>query len=158
MNIPQEILFLILLLGLGLLSKNQSIVVSVLVLLAIRFSGMGNKLFPLIDKQGVNIGVIIIMIAVLVPIATGEIRLADLFASVKSNHGFIALIAGIIVSLFAAYGVQLLDQSPQVTISLVIGTIFAVIFLKGIPVGPLIGAGIAMVLIQAYQWIYRFFS
>ncbi len=158
MNIPQEIVFLLILLGLGLISKNQSIIISVIILLAIRLSGLGEKLFPVIDKQGVNVGIIILMIAVLVPIATGNIKLSDLLLSLKSSYGILALISGIIVSLLAGYGVNLLEQTPQVTIALVIGTIFSIIFLKGIPVGPLIGAGVAMVLIQAYQWIDRFFS
>lgn len=158
MNIPQEIVFLLILLALGLISKNQSIVISVIILLLIRYSGIGNKLFPVLDKHGINIGVIIITIAVLIPIATGEIQLTDLFESVKSNYGIIALASGIIVALFAAFGVQLLDKSPEITISLVLGTIFSVIFLKGIPVGPLIGAGIAMAVIRIFDWLKAFLS
>ncbi|KXG42826.1 DUF441 domain-containing protein [Tepidibacillus infernus] len=157
-QIPNEIIFLILLLGIGLLSKNQSIVIAVAILLVIRLSHLGDRIFPLLDKHGMNIGIIMITIAVLVPIAKGKIQLQDLIESFKSSYGIIAIISGMIVALFAANGIQLLEKTPQITIALVLGTIFAVVFLKGIPVGPLIGAGIAVTLIKIFEWLKYFFD
>ena len=69
MQIPQEYIFLAILLVLGLISKNESIVISVIFLLVIRLSGFSDKVFPSIDKYGVKIVIIIIMICVLIPIA-----------------------------------------------------------------------------------------
>ena len=158
LNVPGEILFLIILLVLGLISKNQSIIFSVLILLVVRLSGLGDRLFPSIEKHGVNIGVIAITVAVLVPIATGKIQLMDLYVSLKSSSGVIALLSGILVALFASYGIQLLEQSPQVTTFLVLGTILAVLFFHGVSVGPLIGAGIAMVIMRIYNWIESLIS
>ncbi|OEG00101.1 hypothetical protein BHF71_06440 [Vulcanibacillus modesticaldus] len=149
----QEIIFLLFLLLLGVFGKNDSIVISVIILLVIRFSGLGNNIFPVLDKQGIKVGIIIITVAVLTPIATGQISLLDMYHSLMSSYGLIALFAGILVAIFGAYGVQLLDQSPQVTISLVVGTILGVVFLKGVPVGPLIGAGIAMSIIRILELV-----
>ncbi len=156
MNVSQEVLFLLLLLGLGWFSKNQSIIIAVILLLVIRFSGFGDKIFPTIKKVGVDAGIIMIIVAVLIPIATGEIKLIDLLASMKSSNGIIALISGIVVALLAAFGIKLLTDSPQITTSLVLGTIFAVLFLRGVPVGPLIGAGVTMTLIKLFELLKRF--
>jgi len=158
LNVPQELLFLYILLGLGIIGKNQSITIAVLFLLVLRVSGLGNKSFPVVEKYAMDFGIIAITVAVLVPIANGNIRLQDLFQSFTSSYGIIALIAGIIVALLGAYGLDLLNSSPQITISLVIGTILAVVFLKGLPVGPLIASGIAMVIIKLYEVFKTFVS
>lgn len=158
LSIPQEIIFLFILLGLGIVTKNQTIIISVAFLLLIRMMGLQNKVYPYLDKYGIKIGITVIMVAVLIPIASGEIKLTDLVISLKSSAGIISILAGIIVAILGSYGIQLLDKSPQMTISLVMGVIFAIIFLKGIPVGPLIGAGIAMFLMKLFEILKTFFT
>ena len=72
-------------------------------------------------------------------------------------NGIISLIAGILVAIFGTLGVKLLDQTPEVTISIIIGVILSIVFLKGMPVGPLIGAGIAMVVIKFVDFVKDLF-
>lgn len=139
----QAYLFLILLLVAGLIVKNQSLIVSVVFLLAMKFIFNHEKLFSTIQTKGINWGVTIITIAVLTPIATGQIGFKELFASLKSPYAWIALASGILVALLAKNGVVLLAKDPHITTALVIGTILAVTLFKGVAVGPLIGAGIA---------------
>lgn len=155
---PQEIIFLLILLLLGIVSKNQTLVIAVAVLLAIRLFGLGSRLFPSLDKYGIKIGIIFIMVSVLAPIATGEIKLVDLYESMKSSYGIISILAGVLVAILGSFGVQLLDKSPQVTFAIVLGVILSVVFFKGIPVGPLIGAGIAMALMKAFDIIKTFLA
>jgi uncharacterized membrane protein (DUF441 family) len=123
--------------------KNQSLIVSVVFLLAMKLIFNNDKLFSIIQTKGINWGVTIITIAVLTPIATGQIGFKDLFASLKSPYAWIALASGILVALLAKNGVVLLAKDPHITTALVIGTILAVTLFKGVAVGPLIGAGIA---------------
>ncbi|KIO61431.1 DUF441 domain-containing protein [Caldifermentibacillus hisashii] len=139
----QAYLFLILLLVAGLIVKNQSLIVSVVFLLAMKLIFNHEKLFSTIQTKGINWGVTIITIAVLTPIATGQIGFKELFASLKSPYAWIALASGILVALLAKNGVVLLAKDPHITTALVIGTILAVTLFKGVAVGPLIGAGIA---------------
>lgn len=139
----QAYLFLILLLVAGLIVKNQSLIVSVVFLLAMKLIFNHEKLFSTIQTKGINWGVTIITIAVLTPIATGQIGFKELFASLKSPYAWIALASGILVALLAKNGVVLLEKDPHITTALVIGTILAVTLFKGVAVGPLIGAGIA---------------
>lgn len=69
----------------------------------------------------------------------------------KSYYAWIALGAGILVALIAKNGITLLAEDPHITTALVFGTILAVALFKGVAVGPLIGAGIAYLVMQAVQ-------
>lgn len=139
----QSLLFLLLLLVIGFIAKNSSLMVAVGVLLLFKIIGLEEKILPILQAKGINWGVTIITIAVLAPIASGEIGFKDLSGAFKSPFAWIALISGILVALLAKGGVSLLAKDPQITTALVLGTIFAVSVFKGVAVGPLIGAGIA---------------
>lgn len=146
-------LFLIVLLVIGIIAKNSSLIVAVAVLLVIKIVGLDSKLFPAIQSKGINWGVTIITIAVLVPIATGEIGFKQLQEAVKSSYAWVALGAGIAVALIAKSGLTLLANDPHITTALVFGTILAVALFQGVAVGPLIGAGIAYLVMRVIQYI-----
>ncbi|QXE00684.1 DUF441 domain-containing protein [Terribacillus sp. DMT04] len=141
-------LFLVIILLLGIIGKNQSITIAAYVLLGIKVLQLDDKLFPFLASKGMSIGITVLTIAVLVPIASGEIGFKDLYASVKSYYAWVALAAGILVAILGKYGVNLMASDPQVTVALVIGTILAVVLLNGVAVGPLIGAGITYMILQ----------
>ncbi|HEO8419988.1 DUF441 domain-containing protein [Niallia sp. FSL W8-0635] len=149
----QPYLFLYLLLAIALVAKNNSLIIAVLFLLVLKLIGIDSKFFSLIQSKGINWGVTIITIAVLVPIATGDIGFKDLSATFKSPYAWIALISGIMVALLAKGGVNLLADSPEITTALVLGTILSVSVFNGVAVGPLIGAGIAYAAIKVVEWI-----
>ncbi|WP_214824723.1 DUF441 domain-containing protein [Exiguobacterium algae] len=148
-------LFLILLVLIGVIAQNQSIIIASSVLLIIKALGFGDQLFPTLASKGINWGVTIITIAVLVPIATGDIGFKELWNSIKGPVGIVAFGSGIFVALAAAQGVQLMRVDPVVTTALLAGTILAVGFMKGVPVGPLIGAGIAALILSGYHLIEK---
>ncbi|AFJ63080.1 conserved hypothetical protein YtwI [Bacillus sp. CN2] len=144
----QANLFLLLLLAIALVAKNQSLLFAVGFLIVIKAVGLDQKLFPVIQSKGINWGVTVITIAVLVPIATGDIGFKQLGEAMKSYYAWIALGAGIAVALIAKNGLTLLENDPHITTALVIGTILAVALFGGVAVGPLIGAGIAYLAMQ----------
>lgn len=152
--ISQATVFMLILLFIGIIAKNQSLLIAVVVLLVIKWVGLGDKAFPLLQQKGIQIGVTIITIAVLVPIITGQIGFKELTESMKSMYAWIALGAGIFVAIIAANGVELLQTDPHITAALVFGTILAVALFNGVAVGPLIGAGIAYMAMR----IVDFFS
>ncbi|AJO22273.1 membrane protein [Heyndrickxia coagulans] len=153
----QPYLFLLLLLAIGFAAKNQSLIISVIVLLVLKVAGLDAKIFSTLQSKGINWGVTIITIAVLVPIATGQIGFKDLYESLKSPYAWIALASGIIVALLAKNGITLLASDPQITTALVLGTILAVSLFKGVAVGPLIGAGIAWMAMKIVEWVTNSF-
>ncbi|TRZ37314.1 DUF441 domain-containing protein [Niallia circulans] len=148
----QSYLFLYLLIAIALIAKNTSLLIAVGALLLLKVIGLDAKSFSFIQSKGINWGVTIITIAVLAPIATGEIGFRDLSAAFKSPFAWIALLSGIAVALLAKGGVNLLSSDPQITTALVLGTILAVSLFKGVAVGPLIGAGIAYMAMRAMEW------
>ena len=107
------------------------------------FPFLSQKLFPVIQAKGINWGVTVISVAILIPIATGQIQFKDLI----TPAGWIAVICGILVAILSKHGVNLLSSTPQVTVALVIGTIIGVVFLKGVAAGPVIAAGITYYLV-----------
>jgi len=148
----QANLFLILLLVIALIAKNNSLILAVSVLIVIKLIGLDQKIFPVLQSKGINWGVTVITIAVLVPIATGDIGFKQLGEAMKSSYAWIALGAGILVALIAKNGIVLLENDPHITAALVFGTILAVSLFKGVAVGPLIGAGIAYLAMQAVKF------
>lgn len=148
--LSQPVLFLLLLLIIGILGKNQSLVIAITVLLGIKVTGLDGRIFPFLQTKGINLGVIVITIAVLVPIATGDIGFKQLSEAIKSVNAWIALASGVFVAIIAKYGLDLLSNDPHITAALVIGTIIAVVLFKGIAVGPLIAAGIAYLIMRLF--------
>ena len=151
--ISQASFFLLLLLIIGLMAKNQSLIFSVVVLMILKLVGFDSKFFSFLQSKGINWGVTIITIAVLAPIASGEIGFRELLASFKSPFAWIALLSGMAVAILAKGGVHLLSEDPHITTALVLGTILAVSLFKGVAVGPLIGAGIAYFAMKIFEFI-----
>ena len=149
----QATLFLLLLLAIGLFAKNNSLILAVVFLLILKLIGIDSKVFSTIQSKGINWGVTVITIAVLAPIASGDIGFKDLLGAFKSSYAWIALISGILVALLAKGGVTLLAKDPHITTALVLGTIISVALFKGVAVGPLIGAGIAYVAMKIVELI-----
>jgi uncharacterized membrane protein (DUF441 family) len=49
---------------------------------------------------------------------------------------------------------DLLKVDPQLIVGLVIGSIFGILFMRGIPVGPLMAAGITAFLLRLLKWLF----
>jgi uncharacterized membrane protein (DUF441 family) len=149
--IAQSLLFLLLLLSIGVVAKNKSLIVAVTILILLKIFGVETKVFTHIQTKGIEWGVTIITVAVLAPIASGDIGFKDLGGAFKSPFAWIALLSGIIVALLAKGGVILLSEDPHITTALVLGTILAVSLFNGVAVGPLIGAGIAFFAMKLFE-------
>ncbi|WLR50190.1 DUF441 domain-containing protein [Bacillus tianshenii] len=147
----QATVFLLVLLGIGIVAKNQSLNIAVLFLLAVKMTGLGEKIFPYLQQKGISWGVTVITIGVLAPIATGEIGFRQLTEALRSYTAWIALLSGVAVALIAKSGIHLLTTDPHITAALVVGTILAVALFNGVAVGPLIGAGIAYLAMRVVQ-------
>jgi uncharacterized membrane protein (DUF441 family) len=136
----------------GFIAKNSSLMISIAVLILLKICGLEAKSFSFLQSKGINWGVTIITIAVLAPIASGQIGFKDLTDAFKSPIAWIALISGMLVALLAKGGVSLLANDPQITTALVLGTILSVSIFKGVAVGPLIGAGIAYTAMKIFDF------
>lgn len=135
-------LFLGLILIIALVGKNTSLIIASIAVMVIKALPFTQKWLPIIQNKGINWGVTIISIAILIPIATGEITFHDLVHIFKTPAGWIAISMGIAVAILSRLGVNQLSASPQVTVALVFGTIMGVVLFKGIAAGPVIASGL----------------
>ena len=133
------ILLLVIIL-LGIVGKNYVVAAAAGVLLALRLL-QGEALFPILEKNAINVGIGFITLAILIPFASGEIGWSELYKTLASPTGLVTLAMGIFVAYLGGRGVGFLALQPQVMVGLMVGTIVGVAFFRGVPVGPLIAAG-----------------
>ena len=138
-------LLLVILIILGLLSHNSAITISAAVLLIMQQTFLSSHI-PLLEKYGIKIGIIILTIGVLSPLVSGKTQLPDLSDFLRWKMA-LSISVGVLVAWLAGKGVPLMGEQPILVTGLLIGTIIGVAFLGGIPVGPLIAAGILALLL-----------
>lgn len=133
------ILLLVIIL-LGIVGHNYVVAAAAGALLALRLFH-GEALFPVLEKHALNVGIGIITLAILIPFASGGIGWSEIYRTLVSPAGLVALVTGVFVAYLGARGVGYLTVEPQVMVGLMVGTIIGVAFFRGVPVGPLIAAG-----------------
>ena len=136
-----ENLPLLILLVLAVVGNNQSVALAACLLLVIKLLGLDAWL-PMIESRGMTVGITILTLAVLTPLATGSISFGSMVSTFKSPVSFIALAAGLFVAWAAGRGLHLITSSPEIVTSLVLGTVLGVCFLQGVAIGPLVAGGL----------------
>lgn len=132
--------------ALGIISSNSAITIAMIVLLLLRVTGF-TQAFPWLEKNGLNIGVIILTIGVMTPLASGKLSLEALGQSFLSWKSLLAIGVGMLVAYLGGRGASLMGANPTVVAGLLIGTVLGVALFRGVPVGPLIAAGILSLMI-----------
>lgn len=138
-------LLLLILIILGLLSHNSAITISAAVLLIMQQTFL-SQYIPWIDQYGLKLGIMVLTLGVLSPLVSGKIPLPELSAFIHWKM-FSSIGVGICVAWLAGQGVDLMTNQPVLVTGLMIGTVIGVSFFGGIPVGPLIAAGILALLL-----------
>lgn len=88
------LLILLALAALGFISHNTTVAISILVLIIVRVTPL-NTFFPWIEKQGLTIGIIILTIGVMAPIASGTLPASTLLHSFVNWKSLVAIAVGI---------------------------------------------------------------
>ena len=143
-----EFLTLILVLILSLIGHNMTVVYAAVVVLILKIASQFFSItLPLhyLGTHGLNLGVIVLTAAILVPIAEGTVTISTMINSFKSTIGIVALTAGLLAAISGGLGVPLMQSNPNVIPALLLGTMIGVFFFKGLAVGPLIAAGFTYV-------------
>jgi uncharacterized membrane protein (DUF441 family) len=132
--------------ALGIISSNSPVTIAMVVLLLLRVLGL-QQTFPWLEKYGLTLGIIILTIGVMTPLASGKISLQLVGQSFLHWKSLLAIAIGILVAYLGGRGAILMTNQPTVVAGLLIGTVIGVALFKGVPVGPLIAAGILSLLI-----------
>lgn len=144
------VLFLICILG--ILSKNRLIYISAGVLLLFSYLNLMPKSM---SAQNIfhDLGVILLVMGVLMPLSTGKVTPRDLYRALFSLEGIISFLVGVVSSVMATDGVELMRNHPAVMVGLLFGSIIGAAFFNGIPTGPLVAAGLAAFVISLLKKI-----
>ncbi|GAA0394478.1 DUF441 domain-containing protein [Paenibacillus motobuensis] len=145
-QIDMTSLLLLLMAALGIFSSNMPITVAMIVLLLLRVLHM-QFMFPWLEKYGLTIGIIVLTIGVMTPVASGKLSLQTLWSSFFNWKSILAIGIGMLVAWLGGRGAALMGNQPTIVAGLLIGTVLGVAFFRGVPVGPLIAAGILSLLI-----------
>lgn len=145
-HLDLNLIVLLVLLACGIFSHNSAVTIAAAVLIIFRITPL-SEYFYLLQNHGLNIGIIILTIGVLTPIASGKIPGDEILKSFLSWKSLLAIAVGLLVAWLGGRGVKLMSNQPNIVAGLLIGTVAGVAVLRGVPVGPLIAAGILSIII-----------
>jgi uncharacterized membrane protein (DUF441 family) len=138
----------------GIISRASILATAASFLLILKLLSL-HRYFPAIERRGLELGLLLLMISVLVPLVNGKIATKDLLTTFWTVGGICALIGGIIATYVNGQGLYMLKTDPELMVGLVVGSVLGIVFLKGIPVGPLMAAAIAAMLMKMYQFFVK---
>lgn len=146
-------IILIAILAISVLGKANSVAIASCVLLFINLIKLDKYIFPMVENYGVFIGLVILIAAILVPIANGQITFENIKIIFTTWTGIAALLISLFTTYLSGLGLQYLtvQGNGQVMPALILGTVIAAAFLDGVPVGPLITSGILALGIKLFH-------
>ena len=152
-----EYLTLAAVLLLSIVGHNNTVIYAAVLVLILKIAAQVSgqpQVLEWMGSHGLNLGIIILTAAVLVPIADGTVTIQTIIDSFKTPIGIVAVTAGLLAAISGGAGVPLMQTNPNVIPALIVGTMAGVFFFKGIAVGPLIAAGFTyfvMALIEHFK-------
>lgn len=148
---PAELTLLALML-IGFLAKSHIIVAASCILLLIKVAKL-EFFLQFIDKHGLDIGLFILLLTIMTPLAVGRFDFDELKYSLTSLPGIFAFLGGALATHLNSQGLKMLELDPGLIFGLIIGSLCGIIFLKGIPVGPLMAAGVAALFMEFVRYL-----
>jgi uncharacterized membrane protein (DUF441 family) len=145
-------ILLVILIVVGLIGRSSIITTAACVLLIVKLLSL-DRFLPTVERRGLEMGLLFLTMGVLVPFASEKISYKDVLSVFTTWPGIIALAGGAIATYMNGKGLELLKVDPQLIVGLVIGSIFGIIFMRGIPVGPLMAAGITAFLLKVAYFV-----
>lgn len=131
----------------GLFGRSNLVVTSACILLCIRYFNLDSILLPVLEQRGLEIGLVLLMLHILSPVATDKMTRDDLY-SVVSIKGLLALVAGALATKLNGDGLNLMNANPEIIFGMTVGTILGILLLKGTPCGPVMAAAVTAVFLQ----------
>jgi uncharacterized membrane protein (DUF441 family) len=144
---------LVVLIVVGLIGRSHIITMAACVLLIVKLIHL-ERYLPTIERRGLELGLLFLTMGVLVPFASNRITYREVLNVFTTWPGILALVGGTLATYMNGKGLELLKIDPQLIVGLVIGSIIGILFLRGIPVGPLMAAGITALLIKMFSLLF----
>ena len=146
-------IFLLLVIILGLLAHSRVIVLASLILILINSLGYRTG-FVFLSKYGIEIGLVCLLLSILSSLFLNPESLEQLGSQFINKRGLAALGAGVLATRFNGLGLNLLQENPHLIVSIILGSLLGIVFLGGIPVGPLTAAGLTYLFIYLSELLF----
>ncbi|MDI6601813.1 MAG: DUF441 domain-containing protein [Thermoanaerobacteraceae bacterium] len=147
---------LLTLIALGIIGHSNTIAVASAVLLIIITTPLSRYL-PLLERHGLDIGLLFLMIYILIPLTKNKNILLSIYETITSPIGITSVLAGILATVLNGRGINLLNNTPQLILGIVIGSLVGITFFGGIPVGPLMSGAILVMLLYLLNFLGIYF-
>jgi len=146
-------IILLLILAIAILGKANSVAIATCILLMLKLLNIDRYVYPSIEKSGMACGLILLIAAIMIPIANGRISYENIKSVFTSWIGITALILSFLTTYLSGQGLNYLTVQGHNDIipAMIIGAVAAASFLGGVPVGPLITAGMLAVFAKIIQ-------
>lgn len=146
-------IILVIILAISIIGKANSVSVATAILLIIKLLNIEKYIFPALDKNGVFWALVLLIAAILIPIANGSISSFKIKDNLTSTIGIIALLLSFFTTYLSGLGLKYLTVQGHgdVMPALILGSIAAAAFLGGVPVGPLITTGLLAVVMKIFH-------
>jgi uncharacterized membrane protein (DUF441 family) len=143
---------LVILIVIGIIGRASVLATAASLLLILKLSHL-ERFFPGLERRGLELGLLCLMIVVLIPLVSSDrVSTKELLSSFFTLPGLLGILGGLLATYFNGQGLSLLRSSPELMVSIVVGSILGIVFLKGIPVGPLMAAAITALLARLVEF------
>lgn len=135
----------------SVVGKANSVAVAAALLLLLRLAGLQALIPPQqLEKTTMFWGLVLITMSVLAPFATGRLQPRDSLSAGASVTGIIAFGLSVLTTWLSGRGLYFMTEGGRADLLpvLIMGSVFAATFLKGVPVGPLTTSGILYVIMR----------
>lgn len=146
-------IILLAILAASILGKANSVAIASCILLIVKLLNMDKYIFPAIENNGMFLGLILLIAAILIPIANGKITPINIKNVFTSWIGIAALLISLFTTYLSGLGLQYLTVQGHGDLmpALILGAVIAAAFLRGVPVGPLITSGMLALGIKLFH-------
>lgn len=136
-------IILVIILAVSILGKANSVAIATCILLTLKLLNLNKYVFPTIEDYGMFAGLVLLIAAILIPIADGKVTSVNIRNVFTSWIGIAALLISLFTTYLSGLGLQYLtvEGHGDVMPALILGAVIAAAFLDGVPVGPLITSG-----------------
>ncbi len=138
---------LLVILIISIITKNNLLAAAAGVVLILDLMNL-HQFYSLLERRGIETGILFLSIALLIPFATGRVTIQDMLKTFSSSVGLFSIIGGLLGAYLNAQGVQFISNKPEIIPGILLGVVISVSFFGGISVGPIMAAGITALLVS----------
>jgi len=144
------ILVLLALAVVGIIARSPVIAVAAGILLFIRVTNL-QCLFTFFERQGLEIGLLFLLLTIMVPLGRENVDARQILKYFTTLPGFLAILGGALATHLNCEGLKMLQLDPEMIFGLIIGSVIGILVFNGIPVGPLMAAGLTALFIDFFR-------